>query len=142
LPLEVAGLRRTREDPLEVSYGAAREVSFQALRADDVDAPSAVRWLDGLANSGEVQVEESALDPEGEFVYVVATGTQDSAPAYLAAWGSPHSVWVFGVNAHTPELRAALAEAFVEAIDASTVIIAPDGHGRPIGLAPRRGARQ
>lgn len=122
LPAEVAGLQRTRVEPLQVSYGPGDELFVRAFRADGLDPSvrTAARFLDGLAHPpGELQIEETALDPEGELVYVVATGTEDSAPAYLAAWGAPDSVWVFAVNADSPRWRAALAEAFVEAVNAS-----------------------
>ena len=120
-PVEVAGLRRTRVEPLQVSYGADQRVFVRAQRADDLDPSvrTAASFLDLLARSGEVQIEEEALDPEGELVYVVATGNGDGATVYLAAWGAPDSRWVFAVTADSPRRRETLAEAFVNAVAAS-----------------------
>ena len=78
-------------------------------------------YLDLLANSGEVEVEDQQTDPDAGFVYLVDSNTvQDSPDAeprttFDAAWGASDGRWLFVASASSADERAALAKAFVDA---------------------------
>lgn len=113
------------ENPTEVrlSYGPQGELAIGVIDfgsgAGDFPPRSAGEMLSGLAESGEIDIEESDL--EGELVWF--TGTNHSLneqgevlETYWQTWfGARSSGWVFAVSAPSEEDGIAFVEAFVEA---------------------------
>lgn len=82
-------------------------------------ASNAPAYLDLLARSGEVQLEEPETNPNARFVYLVSTNTaQDSADAepretFRRGVGGGRRTWLFVVSAAWADQREALANAFL-----------------------------
>ncbi|OGO52133.1 MAG: hypothetical protein A2148_12545 [Chloroflexi bacterium RBG_16_68_14] len=136
LPQEVGGLARSASDDtalsadalqagerVEVLYGeaparaAVAVISLDATRAFAEDPElTFADLLSGLAESGEVEVEAQQLQPQGPLLYLTGTSTGDGDLFYFASWAAPDGAWLFNASAETPEMRAALVTAFVEAV--------------------------
>jgi hypothetical protein len=131
MPETVHGLDRASVGRLGVSYGETQRVQISAMQlADTAQAQgfpaTAGGYLRLLDDSGELDVETRALGEAADVAYLIATTTSASELAdgtivnrrteYLASWGAPGSVWLFGIKADSSEHRAALAQAFVEAL--------------------------
>src|SRR5262245_55600294 len=116
-PETLGGLDRAESTPTEVYYGDGDTY----VRAIDLTAahnegfPQTVpAYLDLLANSGEVKVEDQQTDPSAAFVYLVDTNTAPR-PTFDAAWGGSDGTGLFVASASSAEERAALANAFRDA---------------------------
>jgi len=79
-----------------------------------------VDFLGALAGSGEVEVEDQELDRDGTLAYLVSTGTGDGRTVYTIAWGEPEGDWFFSASAHTPDVRRAMVEAFIQSVRAAS----------------------
>ena len=82
---------------------------------------NAPAYLDLLASSGEVQVEDEKTNPIAGFVYLVSTNDVRDSPdgeareTFDAAWGAAGGEWLFVTSATSAEEREALANAFLDA---------------------------
>ena len=133
MPTSVAGYERAASyDPFRVSYGEPSVAGLRVLplgeaaEAEGFPGTAGV-YLRTLADSGEVEIETQRLDPGSELVYVVGTTTASTEvpggatinerTQFLVGWGEPDSEWLFAISADSPEVRMALVEAFVEAVE-------------------------
>lgn len=86
---------------------------------------TALGYLEMLAASGEIEIEDRALDPQADLVYVAGTGTEvsgatgEETTVWIAAWGEPDSEWMFSASGDSREELAAAVEAFVDAVGSS-----------------------
>jgi hypothetical protein len=133
MPTAVAGRERAASsDPFRVSYGERGHAGLRALplgeAAEAEGFPAtAGDYLRTLADSGEVEIETQRLDPRSGLVYVVGTttvstevpggATINETTEFLIGWGEPDSEWLFAISADSPEIRIALVEAFVDAVE-------------------------
>jgi hypothetical protein len=126
LPQGLDGLPRSDVSPTQVSYGDGstfvRAIDLAEAEAEGFPG-TAAGYLDLLAGSGEVEVENEVTSADADFVYLVSTNSVQDAPdaeprtTYDAAWGTADGGWLFVSSAGSAEEREALAAAFVAAAD-------------------------
>ena len=123
-PETLDGLDRAEVTTTEVYYGAGKTFvrAIDLTQAHSEGFPSNVpAYLDLLADSGEVQVEDKETNPNAGFVYLVSTNTAQDSPdaeprtTFDAAWGAAGGEWLFVASATSAEQREALANAFLNA---------------------------
>ena len=121
LPSEIRGLPRREGDPGErllVRYGAGNATylaarPLQGLSSDPDAGPADV--FSEIVESETIGIEQEERSEDARVVYVFGTTVEEGRNSYVASWADPDGEWVFAVQAFTPEERAALIEAFVEA---------------------------
>jgi hypothetical protein len=119
MPERVAGLARLEGGPNEADYEGDALVTVMSLSGptEDVSATSALEFLRSLSRAGEmgeIEMELEQLAEDARLVYVVYNTIGNGRRVYLVSWGAPHSEFLFGVKAESPDARTALVRAFVE----------------------------
>ena len=108
---------------METLYAIGMLVGLMQAHAEGLPS-NAPAYLDLLAGSGEVQVEDGETNPNAGFVYLVSTNTVQNSPdaepreTFDAAWAAAGGGWLFVASATSAEQREALAAAFVDAASA------------------------
>jgi hypothetical protein len=110
-----------RFDPLEIALSDGGRGSVLAFPWDKVRAfptdPGSFAFTQAVADGRmegyeRIQVEDRSLDGGAPLVWV----TSHEGSHHLMVFGDPDSLWVFVIDASSPETRATIASMFVESV--------------------------
>lgn len=122
MPAEVDGVPLEIADPEVVGYGADERLRLRVLGLADIREFSGstdmtvTDFLSVLVDSGELETAESELDDSKPLVWVASTGRVNGGLSHDAAWAGPDGEWLFTASADSPEARAELIHAFINAV--------------------------
>jgi hypothetical protein len=122
LPRQISGIpqRPGPENVLAVLYGDRNSISAIPFPLSGSTGESIAEDLAQFESEAGAVVELRSLDAASELVWLTGSFTdQGGGLVYLAVWGEPDGAWAFNVSAESPELRDAIARAFVDALRTS-----------------------
>ena len=113
-----AEVKYDEERALTAGIGVITLNEIRSFAEDPEVTP--VEFLGILASSSEVEVEAEELDPDEALAYVVSRETGNGRTVYTIAWAEPEGDWFFSASAHTPDVRRAMVEAFIQSVRAAS----------------------
>jgi hypothetical protein len=122
MPTELDGMTGTIQGN-EIDYGdsgmgeiaGSMETFLRVMTLGGEDFGTGAPFIEAIVQSGGIQVEGQELDPQAALVYVAGTTPAGEVDYASIMWANPDSRYVLLIQATSPEQRAALIEAYVDA---------------------------